>query len=288
MILALLSGLAVCKAARISIEEDILDTKLSTGLGDRGGVIRVDDGSRCLDVYGDNIHASDVTIYAAKCNGDKGQVWKHEGGALKNVASGRCLDVDKASSKNGANLILYRCNGQQNQQFQFSKKGIYQPKSSKCLDVDMQSNIKNVLLWTCKGSQNQKMFWSADWTLSQASETLKVDNEASTKSMRMTGKYQAYMQRKELGPPMTFGPFDGTSDGMTHVHMQGEPGVNCREAIAVLENAILFTDTDKVGDCFGDVARSYGVDPSLSIEKKDGNFFLKFGGKSTIMEAIEG
>jgi hypothetical protein len=180
MILALLSGLAVCKAARISIEQHTLDTELSTDLVDRGGVIRVDDGSRCLDVYGENIHADDVTIYAAKCNGDKGQVWKHEGGALKNVASGKCLDVDKASSKNGANLILYHCNGQQNQQFQFNKatNSISQPKSSKCLDVDMRSNIKNVLLWTCKGSQNQKMDWADSWSLSQASETLDVIEES--------------------------------------------------------------------------------------------------------------
>ena len=97
----LLSGLAIweTRAARVSVNEQLSTDDLSTDLGDHGGVIRVGDGSRCLDVYGDNIHASKVTIYAAVCNGDRGQVWKHEGGALKNVASGRCLDIDEASTK---------------------------------------------------------------------------------------------------------------------------------------------------------------------------------------------
>jgi hypothetical protein len=178
MIPALLfSGLAVCEASRLSV----LEAQLSMDLGG-GSVIRVDDGSRCLDVYGENIHADKVTIYAARCNGDKGQMWRHEHGALHNVASGRCLDIEGASTSNGANLILFRCNGQKNQQFQFNKgtNSIYQPKSGKCLDVDMKSSIKNVLLWTCKDSQNQKMDWAAEWSLSQASETLKVDNGVST------------------------------------------------------------------------------------------------------------
>jgi len=163
MIVALLlSGLTVCKAARATVLED--------DIGDRGGVIRVGDGSKCLDVYGDNKHKA--TIHAAPCRGNAGQVWKHQGGRLINVASGRCLDVEGASVQNGADLILYKCNGQKNQQFQFNKgsTNIYQPKSGKCLDVDMSSRIKNVLLWNCKSSQNQKMGWAAEWSLLQASE----------------------------------------------------------------------------------------------------------------------
>jgi len=159
----LLSGLTVCKAARATVFED--------EIGDRGGVIKVGDGSKCLDVYGDNIHADKVTIYAATCNGDAGQVWKHEGGRLKNVASGRCLDIKGASVKNGANLILFKCNGQKNQQFQFNKatNSIYQPTSSKCLDVEHRGQYR-VVLWTCKSSQNQKMGWAAEWSMLQTSD----------------------------------------------------------------------------------------------------------------------
>lgn len=166
--------MAVSDAARIEHHLNI-ETNVTK---DHGGNIRVGDGSRCLAVYGKNIHAKgEVTIFAEKCKyGAKHQMWKHEKGALKSVeAAGKCLDIFENKCGNDQNLILWPCNGQQNQQFYFIGNKLKSTKCGNCVDVDMKSNIKNVLTWQCgpESKENQKMDWAAEWkgSLAEQEET---------------------------------------------------------------------------------------------------------------------
>lgn len=169
----------VADAARIDQHLNIQ----SNLTGDNGGLIKVMDGSKCLAVYGGNINAADkVTIFAENCKpGAAHQTWKHEKGALKNVAApGKCLDIFENKCSNGQDLVLWPCNGQRNQQFQFIGKNLKSSKCSKCLDVDMASNIKNVLLWNCGvGKQNQKMDWAAEFSLAEQDAVEETEVETS-------------------------------------------------------------------------------------------------------------
>jgi hypothetical protein len=174
MFRSLVAFVAVSDAARIEHHLNI-ETNVTK---DHGGNIRVGDGSRCLAVYGKNIHArGEVTIFAEKCKyGAKHQMWKHENGALKSVENpGKCLDIFEDKCGNGQNLILWKCNGQQNQKFYFIGNKLKSTKCANCVDVDMDSNIKNVLTWQCggEGKVNQKMDWNAEWkgSLAEQEET---------------------------------------------------------------------------------------------------------------------
>lgn len=147
---------------------------------DKGGLIKVGDGTKCLAVYGKNINAAnEVTIFAETCTGEKHQMWKHEKGALKNVNNpGKCLDIFENKCKNGQNLILWPCNGQNNQQFYFIGKNLKSTKCSKCLDMDMASSINNVLVWSCGvGKQNQKMDWADEFSLLEEDSAVEVETQ---------------------------------------------------------------------------------------------------------------
>ncbi|RJQ74968.1 hypothetical protein D5S17_21725 [Pseudonocardiaceae bacterium YIM PH 21723] len=70
--------------------------------------------ARCLDVAGGKGPA--VQIY--DCNGTAAQQWVPvTGGALKNPATGKCLDLPGADTTNGTKLQIYTCNGTAAQKF---------------------------------------------------------------------------------------------------------------------------------------------------------------------------
>lgn len=54
-------------------------------------------------------------VRVASCDGSAGQRWTVQNGAVQNVASGNCLDVEDGASADGTNVIQYACHGGTNQ-----------------------------------------------------------------------------------------------------------------------------------------------------------------------------
>ncbi|MET8144538.1 lectin [Sphaerisporangium sp. NPDC005288] len=88
-------------------------------------------------------------------------------GALKGAASGRCLDVNGASTTNGAGVILWDCNGQANQQWSSTSAGELRVYGNKCLDVNGAGTADgtSVIIWDCNGQNNQKWRLNSDGTI---------------------------------------------------------------------------------------------------------------------------
>ncbi|GAA1971798.1 non-reducing end alpha-L-arabinofuranosidase family hydrolase [Catenulispora subtropica] len=88
-------------------------------------------------------------------------------GALRGVASGRCLDVPNASQTDGTYLQIYDCSGGANQQWTLTAGGQLTVYGSKCLDVPHQATTAGtrVEIWTCNGGANQQWRVNSDGTV---------------------------------------------------------------------------------------------------------------------------
>jgi hypothetical protein len=84
---------------------------------------------------------------------------------LKNVNSGKCVDVSGASTTAGANIQQWDCNSHTNQQFKFTDMGggvfKVQPMNSagaQCMDVFQASLVNggNIDQWSCNGHTSQQ------------------------------------------------------------------------------------------------------------------------------------
>ncbi|SCG62101.1 ricin-type beta-trefoil lectin domain protein [Micromonospora humi] len=87
--------------------------------------------------------------------------------ALRNVASGRCLDVNGAAQTNGAAAIIWDCHGQSNQSWTATAAQELRVFGGKCLDVNgaATANGSSVIIWDCNGQSNQKWRFNADGTI---------------------------------------------------------------------------------------------------------------------------
>ncbi|GGM22223.1 beta-xylanase [Micromonospora sonchi] len=102
------------------------------------------------------------------------------GNRLRNEASGRCLDVNGASSANGAQMIIWDCHSAANQQF--TQNGRALQVMGKCLDVPNNAAAgTRVQIWDCSGGVNQQWVMNSNATISNAQTGLCLDvNGAST------------------------------------------------------------------------------------------------------------
>ncbi|MEO3862627.1 PQQ-dependent sugar dehydrogenase [Acrocarpospora sp. B8E8] len=88
-------------------------------------------------------------------------------GALRGVASGRCLDVNGASQANGALAQIWDCNGQSNQRWTSTSTSELRVYGNKCLDVSGGGSADGsaVIIWDCNGQNNQKWRFNADGSI---------------------------------------------------------------------------------------------------------------------------
>ncbi|GIJ29321.1 beta-xylanase [Micromonospora qiuiae] len=102
------------------------------------------------------------------------------GNRLRNDASGRCLDVNGASSANGAQMIIWDCHSGANQQF--TQNGRALQVMGKCLDVPNNAAAgARVQIWDCSGGVNQQWVFNSNATISNAQTGLCLDvNGANT------------------------------------------------------------------------------------------------------------
>ncbi|MFF4471317.1 endo-1,4-beta-xylanase [Streptomyces sp. NPDC001599] len=85
-----------------------------------------------------------------------------EGGQIKGVGSGRCLDVPDASTSDGTQLQLWDCHSGTNQQWTYTDAGELRVYGDKCLDAAGTGNGTKVQIYGCWGGDNQKWRLNSD------------------------------------------------------------------------------------------------------------------------------
>lgn len=100
-------------------------------------------------------------------SGDKTEIWNFSAATFWRMPeaeirgfAGKCMDVQGASSSNGANIILWPCHGGANQKWRFFSDHSIRTLGNKCLDIRGGSNNRGTALqlYDCTGGANQK--WS--------------------------------------------------------------------------------------------------------------------------------
>jgi hypothetical protein len=88
-------------------------------------------------------------------------------GALRGVASGRCLDVQNASQTDGTSLQIYDCSNGTNQLWTSTSSNQLTVYGNKCLDVPGHATTAGtrVQIWTCSGAANQQWRVNSDGTI---------------------------------------------------------------------------------------------------------------------------
>ncbi|MYS77003.1 1,4-beta-xylanase [Streptomyces sp. SID5926] len=85
-----------------------------------------------------------------------------DGGQIKGVGSGRCLDVPDASTSDGTQLQLWDCHSGTNQQWTYTDAGELRVYGDKCLDAAGTGNGTKVQIYGCWGGDNQKWRLGSD------------------------------------------------------------------------------------------------------------------------------
>ncbi|MDG9726800.1 MULTISPECIES: endo-1,4-beta-xylanase [unclassified Streptomyces] len=85
-----------------------------------------------------------------------------DGGQIKGVGSGRCLDVPNASTTDGTQLQLWDCHSNSNQQWTYTDAGELRVYGDKCLDAAGTGNGAKVQIYSCWGGDNQKWRLNSD------------------------------------------------------------------------------------------------------------------------------
>jgi len=102
---------------------------------------------------------------------------------FRGVASGRCVDVDNASTAPGAATLLWDCHTAANQLWTSWGNGEIRVFGTMCLDADNQgtANGTRVITWTCNGQANQHWTLNTDGSITNVHAGLCLDaNNAGT------------------------------------------------------------------------------------------------------------
>ena len=98
---------------------------------------------------------------------------------LRGNGSGRCLDVDGASTAAGASVLLWDCHTAANQLWTTWAGGEIRVFGDKCLDAHNQgtANGTRVVTWSCNGQDNQKWTVHSDGSIRNVRAGLCLDAE---------------------------------------------------------------------------------------------------------------
>ncbi|MEV4054800.1 ricin-type beta-trefoil lectin domain protein [Amycolatopsis sp. NPDC049688] len=100
---------------------------------------------------------------------------------LRDAGSGRCLDVDNASTAAGAGTLMWDCQTAANQLWASWPNGEIRVFGNMCLDADHAgtANGTRVLSWPCGDQDNQKWTFAADGSLRNVHSGLCLDVEGA-------------------------------------------------------------------------------------------------------------
>jgi poly(3-hydroxybutyrate) depolymerase len=98
---------------------------------------------------------------------------------LRGESSGRCLDVNGASSANGAQMIVWDCHTNANQQFSQNAQALQ--VMGKCLDAPTNATSgTRIQIWDCHGGANQQWTINTNGTISNVQNGLCLDVGGTT------------------------------------------------------------------------------------------------------------
>jgi hypothetical protein len=98
-------------------------------------------------------------------------------GAVRGVASNRCLDVPGAAQTDGTNVQVWDCHGGTNQQWTLTDNNQLTVYGNKCLDVPGHATTAGTrpVIWSCNGGTNQQWRVNADGTIVAVESGLCLD-----------------------------------------------------------------------------------------------------------------
>ncbi|MGL5866875.1 MAG: GH12 family glycosyl hydrolase domain-containing protein [Dermatophilaceae bacterium] len=105
--------------------------------------------SRCVDAAGTD-RGAPTQLWDCG-NGNPRQGWTRDGQTLVNTGSGLCLDVQGASTANGARVHLWPCHGGDAQQWESRNGALINPHSGKCLNAGGADTGTRLQIWDCDG-----------------------------------------------------------------------------------------------------------------------------------------
>jgi alpha-galactosidase len=96
---------------------------------------------------------------------------------LRGVGSGRCVDVDNASTAAGATTLLWDCHNAANQLWTSWSTGEIRVFGTMCLDADNSgtANGTRVITWPCNGQANQRWTFNSDGSVRNVHAGLCLD-----------------------------------------------------------------------------------------------------------------
>ncbi|MGC0335278.1 endo-1,4-beta-xylanase [Streptomyces sp. SLBN-8D4] len=103
-----------------------------------------------------------------------------DGGQIKGVGSGRCLDVPNSSTTDGTQLQLWDCHNGTNQQWTYTAAGELKVYGNKCLDAAGTGSGTKVQIYSCWGGDNQKWRLNSDGSIVGVQSGLCLDAVGSS------------------------------------------------------------------------------------------------------------
>ncbi|HEY8980706.1 MAG TPA: endo-1,4-beta-xylanase [Streptomyces sp.] len=98
-----------------------------------------------------------------------------DGKAIKNVTSGRCVDVPGSSTADATQVQLWDCHGGTNQQWTSTSAGELQVYGNKCLDAGGTGVGTRIQIYGCHGGTNQQWRVNSDGTITGVQSGLCLD-----------------------------------------------------------------------------------------------------------------
>ncbi|WP_327430268.1 non-reducing end alpha-L-arabinofuranosidase family hydrolase [Streptomyces sp. NBC_01236] len=108
-------------------------------------------------------------------------------GAIKGVASGRCIDINGSTTVNGTQAQLWDCNGQTNQRWTHTSGKQLMIYGNKCLEAKGTSNDTAVVIGDCDGGADQQWNINTDGTIAgvQSGRCLDAVGAATTNGTKI-------------------------------------------------------------------------------------------------------
>lgn len=158
-----------------------IKTRQSVPEGAQHYAVKSRQSKKCLDLSRKDKKGGQRQVVIYDCHYGANQLWKRNGDQLVSKDNNRCLDIYKARTKRGAELITYACGNRWNQKFKSISANRLQ-SGDKCLDVK-RAKTKNdtpVIMWGCHGGTNQK------WDFVPHGDPIMIDKDATA---RLEGYY---------------------------------------------------------------------------------------------------
>ncbi|MGW0605190.1 glycoside hydrolase family 27 protein [Streptomyces sp. NPDC002640] len=179
--------------------KELSDGSVAVGLFNRGGsTATVSTTAAQIGLSGSSFTLTDLWTGANSTSGGQisasvpshgiavfrvsgGTPLSHQTSRLRGTGSGRCVDVDDASTASGATVLVWDCHSAANQLWTTWAGGEIRVFGDKCLDAHERgtANGTRVITWPCNGQDNQKWTLASDGSIRNTLSGLCLDVEGA-------------------------------------------------------------------------------------------------------------